>query len=76
MEFDGEVQAETAQDTLQGFKISQNNSMKVSFAKEKCIFPMPAPALFGAQLPEGKSPSGSFLEHCTQRLAPDIAHGP
>ncbi|KAK1335214.1 hypothetical protein QTO34_004798 [Cnephaeus nilssonii] len=47
------VQAETAQDTLQGFKISQNNSMKVSFAKEKYIFPMPAPALFGAQLPEG-----------------------
>lgn len=34
VEFDDEVQAEAAHDTRQGFKITQNNSMKISFAKE------------------------------------------
>ena len=34
MEFDNEVQAGAARDALQGFKITQNNAMKISFAKK------------------------------------------
>ncbi|KAM9591647.1 ras-related protein Rab-4B-like isoform 2-T2 [Morphnus guianensis] len=35
VEFDTEVQAGAARDTLQGFKITQNNAMKISFAKKR-----------------------------------------
>ncbi|CAD7675075.1 unnamed protein product [Nyctereutes procyonoides] len=34
VEFDNEVQAGAARDALQGFKITQNNAMKISFAKK------------------------------------------
>lgn len=34
VEFDGEVQAGAARDALQGFKITQSNAMKISFAKK------------------------------------------
>ncbi|XP_023565328.1 U1 small nuclear ribonucleoprotein A-like isoform X1 [Octodon degus] len=34
MEFDNEVQAGAARDALQGFKITQNNAMKISFPKK------------------------------------------
>ncbi|XP_036011331.1 U1 small nuclear ribonucleoprotein A-like [Mus musculus] len=34
VEFDNEVQAGAARDVLQGFKITQNNAMKISFAKK------------------------------------------
>ncbi|XP_063793778.1 U1 small nuclear ribonucleoprotein A [Pseudophryne corroboree] len=34
VEFDNEVQAGAARDSLQGFKITQSNSMKISFAKK------------------------------------------
>ena len=34
VEFDNEVQAGAAIDALQGFKITQNNAMKISFAKK------------------------------------------
>uniref|UniRef100_A0A8C6ILF7 RRM domain-containing protein n=1 Tax=Mus spicilegus TaxID=10103 RepID=A0A8C6ILF7_MUSSI len=34
VEFDNEVQAGTAGDALQGFKITQNNAMKISLAKK------------------------------------------
>lgn len=34
VEFDTEVQAGAARDALQGFKITQNNAMKISFAKK------------------------------------------
>ncbi|MBZ3873902.1 U2 small nuclear ribonucleoprotein B'' [Sciurus carolinensis] len=33
-EFDNEAQAGAARDALQGFKITQNNAMKISFAKK------------------------------------------
>lgn len=34
VEFDNEVQAGAARDALQGFKITQSNAMKISFAKK------------------------------------------
>lgn len=34
VEFDNEVQAGAARDALQGFKITQTNAMKISFAKK------------------------------------------
>ncbi|CAJ0952348.1 unnamed protein product [Ranitomeya imitator] len=34
VEFDNEVQAAAARESLQGFKITQSNSMKISFAKK------------------------------------------
>lgn len=34
VEFDNEVQAGAAREALQGFKITQNNAMKISFAKK------------------------------------------
>lgn len=34
VEFDNEVQAGAARDALQGFKITQANAMKISFAKK------------------------------------------
>ena len=34
VEFDNEVQAGATPDTLQCFKITQNNAMKISFAKK------------------------------------------
>ncbi|KAM7335246.1 hypothetical protein ACRRTK_005723 [Alexandromys fortis] len=34
VDFDNEVQAGAARDALQGFKITQNNGMKISFAKK------------------------------------------
>jgi U1 small nuclear ribonucleoprotein A len=34
VEFDNEVQAGAARDALQGFKITQNNAMKISLAKK------------------------------------------
>ena len=34
VEFDNEVQAGAARDVLQGFKITQNNAMKISLAKK------------------------------------------
>ncbi|XP_053545093.1 U1 small nuclear ribonucleoprotein A [Bombina bombina] len=34
VEFDNDVQAGAARDSLQGFKITQSNSMKISFAKK------------------------------------------
>lgn len=34
VEFDNEVQAGAARDALQGFNITQNNAMKISFAKK------------------------------------------
>ncbi|KAL1773425.1 U1 small nuclear ribonucleoprotein A [Sigmodon hispidus] len=34
VEFDNEVQAGAARDALQGFKITQNNAIKISFAKK------------------------------------------
>ncbi len=34
VEFDNEVQAGAAREALQGFKITQSNAMKISFAKK------------------------------------------
>lgn len=34
VEFDNEVQAGAAREALQGFKITQTNAMKISFAKK------------------------------------------
>ena len=34
VEFDNDVQAGAARDALQGFKITQTNAMKISFAKK------------------------------------------
>ena len=34
VEFENEVQAGTAKDSLQGFRITPTNAMKISFAKK------------------------------------------
>uniref|UniRef100_A0A8C6GMZ6 RRM domain-containing protein n=1 Tax=Mus spicilegus TaxID=10103 RepID=A0A8C6GMZ6_MUSSI len=47
VEFDNEVQAGAALDALQGFKITQNNAMKISFVKKERLSlwstPVPSP---------------------------------
>ncbi|EHB15071.1 U1 small nuclear ribonucleoprotein A [Heterocephalus glaber] len=45
VEFD-EVQAGAAREALQGYKITQNNAMKISFAKKQRLVPGSTPPLF------------------------------
>lgn len=69
VEFDNEVQAGAARDALQGFKITQNNAMKISLPRSSTFpYGVPQSPFWGCpfpslgSVPEGKSPLGAFSE--------------